>query len=54
MLPKMAMLASLLLRLALVWSSVTPQARARRRDARGDRTGRMRALTKAEDMYNLQ
>ena len=29
-------------------------ARAKRRDARGDRAGCMRALTKAEDMYNLQ
>jgi hypothetical protein len=29
-------------------------ARAKRRDARGDRAGCMRALTKAEDMYDLQ
>jgi hypothetical protein len=28
--------------------------RAKRRDARGDRAGCMRALTKAEDMYDLQ
>jgi hypothetical protein len=29
-------------------------ARAKQRDARGDRAGCMRALTKAEDMYVLQ